>query len=873
MRILYCSLSYPPHLNGQSIFTKNLAEGMAKRGHEVVVLAPGETGYPQREAKAGIQIRRAPTLRLVWIHQNLRMPVSATAFLQQVFKEFQPDLVHLQDPSPFCRAAMLEAQRWNIPVLITHHPGPEITAPYLQLNSLWVKNAAARLSWKLVIDYLNRSSLVTVPSRYSADMLVEHGLQVGVQTIPCGVELAEFQPNSGLDRVAIRQRFGLDPEKPLFLYVGRIDIEKNLDVIIKALAIAKRSDVQFAIAGQGSQEANLRQLAVQIDVDHQVHFLGPVNHAALPDLLNSADIFVMPGKAESFSIATLEAMACAKPVLAAKAAALPELVAHFVNGYLFRPDSSDEAAAGLKILANSRDRWLAMGKASMARARCYGLDHVLQSYERGYQACLKQFKIHTPKGISRTIVPEKKISPGRTTRLPHFSRIFSLALMILLICSSVIFYDRAQAYSHLHITDLRLLNLESLINLLVVSPHPDDEMLAAGGLIQKVLETGGTVEVAMVTNGDGQYITPFMVNHNIRPSSVDYIDIGRRRQVEALTALEEIGLHRDNILYLGYPDGRINSLWSDNWQQEQPIKAPYTRETKSPYENTYNPEALYLGSELYQDLRAVLENYRPDMILVPHPEDNNSDHSAVSNFARFAIADYLASGNYPPPTVLAYLVHYGAYPVPRGDDTGKTLLPPAPLSNQGEGWLTLPLSEPERANKKEALHAYFSQQRVMPTYLQSFARANEIFFELPVIELPVIGLEDNQVLEENIQNDPTRFAPSHERFDRLIAQSIDIEGWKVSRIGNLICFGAETRGPIRKNVSYRVLAKLPDGDTLQVSNQDDLIMFTDHLFGACFGPDDLGDPSTIGFSAEAKSGFLVDHTAWQFVYITHLLNP
>jgi len=208
--------------------------------------------------------------------------------------------------------------------------------------------------------------------------------------------------------------------------------------------------------------------------------------------------------------------------------------------------------------------------------------------------------------------------------------------------------------------------------------------------------------------------------------------------------------------------------------------------------------------------------------------------------------------------------------VPRGEDTGKALLPPAPLSNGGEGWVSLSLSDNERANKKDALRAYFSQQLMMSRYLQSFARANEIFFELPIIKMPLIGLDDHPVLEVDMQSETTLFEPARERFDRLVLKSGDLVSWKVSRLGDFVCFAAETRGPITENVDCRILARLPDGSTMQVSKKEDLIIFTDHLFGVCFRLGDLGDPSSMGFSAETRSGVLLDHTAWHFVYIPDL---
>jgi LmbE family N-acetylglucosaminyl deacetylase len=338
--------------------------------------------------------------------------------------------------------------------------------------------------------------------------------------------------------------------------------------------------------------------------------------------------------------------------------------------------------------------------------------------------------------------------PGYRTRFS--SSLLPVFLLIPLLLVTIFLYDQVQAVSNLHVSDLAALKVTPGTRLLVISPHPDDELLSGGGLIQRVLKTGGQVKVVMVTNGDGQYLAPLLINGRLRPRPSDYVAIGQRRQRETLKALAKIGVKPGQVIFLGYPDRRIREMWNSDWQDNTPVRAPFTHSTYSPYGNSYEAKAEYLGSDLYADLSAILAQDRPDVVLLPHPEDTNADHSAVSDFARFAIAgrmDAQAGWN---PLVLTYLVHYEAYPVPRGDDTAQLLLPPASLSDDGTGWLTLSLTEGERADKRDALLAYFSQMRMMPRYLKSFARANEIFFELPATGLPVIGVEQKPELENDL---------------------------------------------------------------------------------------------------------------------------
>jgi glycosyltransferase involved in cell wall biosynthesis len=122
-------------------------------------------------------------------------------------------------------------------------------------------------------------------------------------------------------------------------------------------------------------------------------------------MLNCIDIFTMPSEAELLSIATLEAMACARPILAAEAVALPELVSDEVNGYLFKPGDVTDAAKHITQLADHPERWAAMGKASLERAQAHSLENMVTHYEAMYTAVLEGLSIAQTVDAGRPIRP------------------------------------------------------------------------------------------------------------------------------------------------------------------------------------------------------------------------------------------------------------------------------------------------------------------------------------------------------------------------------------------------------------------------------------------------------------------------------------
>ncbi len=193
---------------------------------------------------------------------------------------------------------------------------------------------------------------------------------------------------------------GLIRTGSIFLYVGRVDEEKRLDVILRALQRLKRDDIQFCVAGHGAALGKLKKMAQELDLGQQVHFTGFVPSEDLPGLINSCDIFVMPSEAELLSLASLEAMACGRPMLAANAVALPELVTDGVNGYLFQPGDDADAERCMEKLADQPELWADMGAASVEGAQPHGLDAILERNEALYEMVLSG-KVATEVDFSR----------------------------------------------------------------------------------------------------------------------------------------------------------------------------------------------------------------------------------------------------------------------------------------------------------------------------------------------------------------------------------------------------------------------------------------------------------------------------------------
>jgi len=330
LKILIASQIYSDG-NGQGGFTIRLAENLATHGHQVRALMPSDRRSSYRISQNGVQVEKIAAIHMSLIHPAIYLTPIPLPRVKRIFEEFEPDIVHIQDHHLLCQAVVHEARNHNIPIIGTNHFLPENLLPFL-INFPHVRNLAGRILWKMMLNVFNKADAATTPSHAGADILHQQDIHFPVYPISNGVDTKRFFPDPKVDRLAIRSKYGLANERPLFLYVGRLDGEKRVDILLDAVAKLKHTNLQLAIAGGGLQGQALHHQAHQLGLEDHVVFLGYVAAEDLPALYVSSDIFVMPSPEELQSIATLEAIACGKPVLAANMRALPELVTHEING-------------------------------------------------------------------------------------------------------------------------------------------------------------------------------------------------------------------------------------------------------------------------------------------------------------------------------------------------------------------------------------------------------------------------------------------------------------------------------------------------------------------------------------------------------------
>ena len=271
--------------------------------------------------------------------------------------------------------------------------------------------------------------------------------------------------------------------------------------------------------------------------------------------------------------------------------------------------------------------------------------------------------------------------------------------------------------------------------IIVVAPHPDDEVLGAGGFIQQACAVGAEVHVIYLTSGDHNQIAFKLYNLRLHLSPKQYVAFGIMRQHEAITAMAGLGLSREQLTFLGYPDYGTMQLWRDYWGAETPFRSDATHSNAVPYEEAFAFGQPYTPENAVADFVALFRRFRPTRVFVTHPADTNPDHRAAANFVRLAVLQVRAEQ--PPPQIYYYLVHFGRWPHPYHYHPELGLEPPAQLLDDGD-WMSLPITPEQVQRKRDAILKNRTQLTTREYYLVSFARANEIFATIPLLSVPVV---------------------------------------------------------------------------------------------------------------------------------------
>lgn len=387
MRIMIVTDQYPPMVGGVPTVTHDMATAFAERGHTVSVVAPSYGTRDARRLEENVRVYRFSSFE--WpTYKDLRIPFLPFFPFRNAIKRMDPDVIHVHSPVVLGNIAQILAGGLRKPVVVTNHYLPINMSRTLVDDPFFGKHVS-NITYSYLVYFCNRCEYVTAPTQTALDLLYQHGLKAPARAISNGINLSKFTPGPRDEQIL--RRYNIPTDKPLAIHVNRLSEEKRVNVLLDAVA-KLQSDTHIILVGTGPAAGELREQSKRLGLEQRVSFLGYVSDEDLLPLRQSSDFFVIPSVADLQSVATMEAMACGLPVIAANAYALPELAHHNENGFLFEPGDSDALARYIDSLATDREQRARMSAESLRIIQKHDSTRVLTEWETVYQRLILDFQ-------------------------------------------------------------------------------------------------------------------------------------------------------------------------------------------------------------------------------------------------------------------------------------------------------------------------------------------------------------------------------------------------------------------------------------------------------------------------------------------------
>jgi phosphatidylinositol alpha 1,6-mannosyltransferase len=390
MRVLYCTDTYPPQVNGVSVVTALSVAGLRARGWECAVISPrypdaGATIFTEHGTGVDRQVTTIPSIPFP-NYPDIRLAAPSYRTVLRVARAFRPHLVHSETEFVLGRLGQLAGRSLGVPLVSSYHTD---FARYADAYGVpWLHGTISNY----IARFHRRSLRTYTPSAPSRGDLLKNGVN-DVEVWGRGVDTATYRPE--LRSQELRDRLGLG-SRFTFLYVGRLAAEKRVEQIIDAYKLALPSlpadSTRLVIAGAGPREAALRAAA---PASGEVIFLGYLDRRRdLPTLYASADTFVFASLTETLGLVVLEAMSAGLPVIATPAGGVADHLRDGENGLAYPAGDTRALADAMIAMVSNPARAKQLATGARATAEALGWDRELDRLDASYREVLS--RVTTP---------------------------------------------------------------------------------------------------------------------------------------------------------------------------------------------------------------------------------------------------------------------------------------------------------------------------------------------------------------------------------------------------------------------------------------------------------------------------------------------
>jgi glycosyltransferase involved in cell wall biosynthesis len=333
---------YPPWRGGAETYVKNLAENLARMGHEVRVVAAHQPLSPGEYFQDGVLVKRLKSAGMFY-------GVPIIPELLQYLVSIDADLIHVNFPNPFnATIGALASIIKKIPAVLTwHNDLPSVTK---------LAGSIVRIHDDLAAPiYLKHyDSIITTSNIYHKKSKMLRKFQNKTRTIFNGVDCKRFNPDVYAED--IKSDLEIKDSK-VILFVAALTKwhrYKGLDILIEAFSLIRDMDIKLLVVGGGGLKSEYEAYTKSVNLTDKVVFVGEVSDYLLPKYYSIADMLVLPSKdrSEGFGLTILEANASGKPVIGSNIGGIPGILTDNDNGILVPPNNPNLLADAICRLSN-----------------------------------------------------------------------------------------------------------------------------------------------------------------------------------------------------------------------------------------------------------------------------------------------------------------------------------------------------------------------------------------------------------------------------------------------------------------------------------------------------------------------------------------
>lgn len=336
---------FPPVMDGVSVATRNYAYWLHQKGEQVCVVTPSADEYEDREP--------FPVLRYCSIPLIFRNPYRMglpqfDRHIRKSLNELPFSLVHAHCPFSSGKLALQQARMRHIPMVATFHS--KYRADFERFMPI---KAVVDYLIRDVVDFYNQADEVWIPQASVEETLREYGYRGKIEVVDNGNDFAGTFSEE--ERKQVRLQLGLKADEPLLLFVGQHIYEKNLDFLLRSVALLKDMPFRMFFIGTGYAASSLQELARHLGLENRVSFLGRIiEREQLRRYYLAADLFLFPSRYDNAPLVVREAAALHTPSLMLEGSTASAVIRNGENGFL-TTENTEEYAGRIRSILQDPD--------------------------------------------------------------------------------------------------------------------------------------------------------------------------------------------------------------------------------------------------------------------------------------------------------------------------------------------------------------------------------------------------------------------------------------------------------------------------------------------------------------------------------------